>query len=201
MNRERLNKIESKMQELKVIHYNEKPLDSNSSFLKLIKGNYLLNNGHNIERESVTKMIGSSNASVIFALTKEQKILIVIEPRTALPTKDKISIELPAGYIDNNEDGIIAAKRELEEETGYTSNQFILLDSYYPSLGASAERIDLVLALDCTHTKEQHLDFDEYVNYEEVTIEEFKYLLDNHYIKDANSRIGYYKAIEYLNNH
>lgn len=201
MNKERLNEIKSKMDELKVIRYEEESLDSNSTFLKLMKGNYLLNNGHNIERESVTKMVGNSNASVIFALTKEKKILIVIEPRAALPTKDKISIELPAGYIDHNEDGIAAAKRELEEETGYTSNHFILLDSYYPSLGASSERIDLVLALDCIHTKEQHLDFDEYVNYEEVTMEEFKYLLDNHYIKDANSRIGYYKVLEYLNNH
>lgn len=198
MTEEKLNKIKSKIDELKVIDYTEWNLRSESNFIKLKKGKYKLNNNHTIERESVVKNIGTSNASAVFALTKDQKVIIVIEPRTALPTKDKVSIELPAGYIDDSEDGITAAKRELEEETGYTSKEFILLDSYYPSLGASNERIDLVLALNCIKTKNQHLDPDEYVNFEEVTLEEFKYLLDNNYIKDANSRIGYYKTLEYL---
>lgn len=199
MNKEKLQEIENKMNKLKVIGYKETKLKSESRFIDIIKGIYNLNNGKIIDREKTVKKIGSSNATVVFAMTKENNIILVIQPRTSLPTKDKMSIELPAGYIDKEEDGLKAAKRELEEETGYTSNNLILLDSYYPSLGASSERIDLVIALDCIHTKDQHLDTDEFVEYIEVTKEEFKYLLNNNYIKDANSRIGYYKALEYLN--
>ena len=199
MDKNRLKDIEKKINELKIINYSEKELESNSNFLKIIKGNYYLNNGHNITREKVIKNIGNSNAVVIFAITKENKILVVIEPRTSLPNNDKVNIELPAGYIENNENPTDTAKRELEEETGYTSNKIILLDTYFPSLGASSERIDLFIAFNCVHNSKQHLDFDEYVNYEEVTFDEFKHLLDNNYIKDANSRIGYYRAIEYIN--
>ena len=199
MEKEKLQEIENKMNKLKVINYEETKLKSESRFIDIIKGIYNLNNGKTINREKAVKNIGTSNATDIFAITKDNKIIIVIQPRVSLPTENKISIELPAGYIEIDEKCIDAAKRELEEETGYTSNNLVLLDSYYPSLGASSERIDLILALNCIKIKEQHLDTDEFVEYEEVTLEEFKYLLENNYIKDANSRIGYYKAIEYLN--
>ena len=105
---------------------------------------------------------------------------------------------MPAGYIEDGEEGIDAAKRELEEETGYTTNHIIQLDSYYPSLGIAGERIDLFLALDCVKTSEQHLDADEFLVVENVTLEEFEYLLEHSYINGVNERLGYYHYLDYL---
>lgn len=193
-----LKRIKQDIDEIKVINYTEELIPTPSNFIALKKGTYELNNGHTIEREGATKRKGTGDATCIFAVTADKKILLVIQPRAALPTPAKVNIELPAGYIEENEDTITAAVRELEEETGYTSHNAFLVDSYYTSLGFSGERIDLVLALDCIKVGEQHLDKDEFVCYEAATLEQFEYLLNNGFIFDANARIGYYRYLEYL---
>ena len=72
---ELINNIESLMDSLKVIEYDEEDVESNTSFLKFKVGHYKLNNGATIRRESVVRQVGSANATAIFAITKEKKIL------------------------------------------------------------------------------------------------------------------------------
>ena len=194
----KIHKIQEDINRLKVIDYSEEVISSGSEFITLKRGKYHLNNGKIIDRESVIKNVGSGNAACIFSVCDDGKILLVIHPRVCLPGDGKISIEIPAGYIESGEDSKIAAKRELEEETGYTTDNIFKVDSYYPSLGISGERIDLYLAVDCVKTGKQHLDDDEFLIYETVTLEEFEYLLNNFYIMDANARIGYYHYLDYV---
>ena len=192
-----INKIDRIINELRVNNYNEEFISS-GDFIKLKIGNYELNNGKSIDRESIVRCFGSGNAACVFAVTDSNKILLVITPRIVLPTKDKVSIEIPAGYIEDDEDSVEAAKRELEEETGYTTDRIWKVDSYYPSLGISGVRIDLFLAVDCVKNSVQNLDDDEFLICEEVSMDEFKYLVDNNYIMDVNSRIGYFHYLNYL---
>lgn len=191
-----IERIEKAIDSLKVIDYHEEVMKSDSKFITMKNGHYSLNNGKTIDRESVVKNVGSGDAACIFAVTIDKKILLVINPRVVLPTDTKVSIEIPAGYIESDEDSIIAARRELEEETGYTAHNIKKIDSYYPALGISGERIDLYLALDCEKTSSQHLDSDEFLICESVTLEEFEYLLEHQYIIDANARIGYYRYLD-----
>ena len=191
-----LEKINQDIENLRVVQYEEHELKSDCQFLSLKEGFYQLNNDEVIRRESVVS--GNGNAVCIFAVTKDKKILVVIQPRVTLPTKEKVNIELPAGYVEEGENTVQAGMRELEEETGYASDNVILMDSYYTSIGASGERIDLLLALDCVKVGRQHLDKDEFVLYEVVTLEEFKLLLDSNYIMDVNARLGYYFYLNHL---
>lgn len=200
MNIDKIDYINKLIDDVKVIDFREKDIDINSNFLKLKKGYYNLNNGKSIVRESVVRCSGNADAVAIFAITLEMDILLVIQPRVVLPTKNKVSIEVPAGYIEKEEDVIVAAKRELSEETGYVSNKLFLIDEYYPSLGYSGEKISIVLAMDCEKKQEQSLDNDEFVKYFKVNIDEFKYLLDNGFIIDATARLAYYRILEYLSN-
>lgn len=193
-----IKKIKEDIEDIKVIDTKEELIPTDTNFIKLKKGNYKLNNNHTINREEVYKATGTNNATCIFAVTTDRKILIVITPRTSLPTDDKINIELPAGYIEPNENPIEAGLRELLEETGYSTNDITQVDSYYTSLGVCSERIDLLLALECFKVGDQKLDQDEFIKYELVSLEEFEYLLNNNYIMDANARIGYYRYLEYL---
>lgn len=193
-----LERIKKDIDAVKVVNSREEKIATESSFIGLKRGYYQLSNGEEIIRESAVKQKGVGDAVCIFAVTTDKKILIVIQPRVPLPTPSKVNIELPAGYMEEGESALEAGRRELEEETGYTSNDMILVDSYYTSLGFSGERIDLVLALDCVKIGEQHLDEDEFVCYEAITLKEFEYLMNQKFIMDANARIGYYRYLEYL---
>ena len=192
-----IDDVNNKINNLKVNNFEVEVLSS-GNFIELRKGSYHLNNGESIVRETVHKKVGTGNAVAIFAVDEEGKILLVIQPRVSIPNDDKINVELPAGYIENGEEADIAGIRELEEETGYTPGKVIVADSYYPSLGASGEMITLILAIDCKKSKDLKLDSDEYLHSIRVSIDEFRYLLDNDYIKDVNARIGYYKYLEYI---
>jgi len=201
MEKMKLDEIKKKIDKVRVIGYDEGEVIAGSKFMSVVKGSYTLNNSRVIEREKIIKNIGNGNAVCVFAVTCDLEVLLVIQPRVGLVNDSKVNVELSAGYIENNEDSITAAKRELKEETGYVCNKLIHLDSYFPSLGGSGERVDLVLALDCEKKKEQKLDSDEVLEYTKVSIAEFRYLLYNNYMMDANCRIAYFKALEYLNNY
>lgn len=200
MNLDKLKEIDKLVDELRVVDCSVKEIESDTTFLKFTEGVYKLNNGKTIRRESVIRASGSVDAACVFAIDDNKEILLVIQPRVVLPTDNKINIELPAGYIEDNEDIIDAALRELKEETGYVCREASVIDEYFPSLGYSGEKIYIVLAFGCTKECEQSLDSDEFVNYIKVNIKEFRYLLDNGYIKDVTARLAYYRTIEYLTN-
>jgi len=54
--------------------------------------------------------------------------------------------ELPAGRIDDGENGLAAAKRELLEETGYTAAHWKCILRFYATPGFLAETMDIYLA-------------------------------------------------------
>ena len=200
MDQEKIKYIDNLIDNLRVISYTDKEIESNTTFLKLKEGYYTWHNKETIRRESGIRRVGAIDAVAMFAITNDKEILLVIQPRVALPTETKVDIELPAGYIEKDEDILDAAARELKEETGHIAQNMIKIDSYYPSLGYSGEKIHIVLSLGCEKKSEQNLDKDEFVSFIKVNIKEFKYLLENGYILDATARLAYYRTLEYLTN-
>lgn len=84
----------------------------------------------------------------------------------------KLSIEFPGGVIDEGESPEEAAKRELEEETGFRANKLIKLGSVNPNPALFSNNFHVYLAEDLTETGVQHLDHDEHINYFEMNKEE-----------------------------
>jgi ADP-ribose pyrophosphatase len=84
-------------------------------------------------------------AAVILA-TIEGDVLLVEQYRVPL---GRTCLELPAGLIGDDEDGedeLLAAGRELEEETGYRAGKLENLGSFYSSPGMVSESFTLVRA-------------------------------------------------------
>ncbi|MCD4837508.1 NUDIX hydrolase [Neobacillus sedimentimangrovi] len=90
----------------------------------------------------------------ILPITNDHKILCLKQYRHSLKSWEW---ELPAGMIDSGSDlsPLTAAKRELEEETGYQAEHWMELGSFYPSPGSTSEEIFLFAAAGLTKTKQQ----------------------------------------------
>ena len=71
---------------------------------------------------------------------------------------DRASLEVPGGLCDPGEDPLESAKRELLEETGYTSNDWTSLGSCSPNPAIQNNRCHFFLALNCVQTRDLILD-------------------------------------------
>lgn len=73
--------------------------------------------------------INHPGAVVILAKTPSGKLLLLNQYR---PSLKEWLLEIPAGTLEPNEDPFAAAKRELEEETGYSAKKWQSLGKLTP---------------------------------------------------------------------
>lgn len=66
----------------------------------------------------------------VILVTKDERVILVRQYRYPI---DTATYELPGGVIEKNEDPKQAAKREMEEETGYTSDDIEFLMKLSPN--------------------------------------------------------------------
>ncbi|MBQ9207320.1 MAG: NUDIX hydrolase [Treponema sp.] len=83
-----------------------------------------------------------------------------------------LSIEFPGGVINKGEKPEEAAKREMEEETGYKAGNIVYLGSANPNPALMRNYAHFFAAEDLVATGEQHLDEDEFVEYLQIPCDE-----------------------------
>jgi ADP-ribose pyrophosphatase len=93
--------------------------------------------------ESTREYIVHPGAVVIIPVFDNGDLLLERQHRYPLR---RDFIELPAGKIDPGEDDLTCAKRELEEETGFTAAEWREVTTIYPCIGYSDERLAFYLA-------------------------------------------------------
>ncbi len=81
--------------------------------------------------------------SIIVPVLGRDKLVMVWNYRHAIQGWE---LELPAGHIENGESPVACAKRELEEETGYSASSWKRLGWFHPSPGMSPQRAYVHLA-------------------------------------------------------
>lgn len=197
MRKIKLEELKSYIEELKCISQKEISFkDGDKHFLEIKRYQNALNNGKTITREKLVKNNNTGSAAIILPITEDNQVILIVEPRVF--TKSTVGVSIPAGYIENGEEPIMAAKRELLEETGYSSNNLIPLASFYQDTGCSSAYNHAFLALDCIKIEEQHLDNGEYIRYFKCNYDETLELMDMGYIEDANCVLALEKSKKYL---
>ena len=171
------------------MEFTEKTINSQLIFdgrvVKLYKDKIELPTG----QESLREVVKHSGGVVIFA-KKEDKVLLVKQFR--YPMKE-VLYELPAGKLEKGEDPFEAAKRELEEETGYCANKWTDLGYVYTSPGYSDEKLYLYMAEDLKFTH-CHPDEGEILQALEYGYEDVLKMVANGEINDAKTLCAIMRA-------
>jgi 8-oxo-dGTP pyrophosphatase MutT (NUDIX family) len=97
-------------------------------------------------------VVVTKGAVFIVVLDKENNVYL---ERTHRYTNNMESIEVPAGGTDGQEP-LIAAKRELLEETGLQAKTWELIGKTYPAVGVLSEENHTYLATDLTQTENNY---------------------------------------------
>jgi len=128
------------------------------------------------------------------AIDPDGNVLLVRQWRHAV---GRALLEIPAGTLDREADGTVeahlgAAKRELEEETGYRAGSWRYLAGFYTAPGFTSELMHLYLAEDLTPAHEGRLgpDDDERLELERLPLAEAVAMAERGELADAKSLVG-----------
>ena len=159
--------------------------------LHVFKDTVELPNGNPATRE-VIRHVGAVG---IVPLTDDGKVIVERQFRYPL---NRVITEIPAGKLDSlTEDRLSAAKRELEEETGYTAAEWTDMGDYYPTPAYCDERITLYLARGLS-LGQRHLDEDEFLNFEAVPLETLVVQVMDGTITDGKTQTAILKVARLL---
>lgn len=106
----------------------------------------------------------------VIALTAQNDIILVEQYRYGI---EKATLELPGGVCDAGENPLQSSKRELLEETGYSSTNWVSLGSVSSNPAMQTNYTHTYLARNCVKTSEQQLDGNERINVHCIPLVEF----------------------------
>lgn len=116
--------------------------------------------------------VGSISAAVIVAIDGDGRLLLVEQHRVPI---GRACLELPAGLVGDESEGesvADAARRELEEETGYRASIVEERGEFFSSPGMTSESFTLVVATGLTRTGDGGGDAQENITVHRVPLAE-----------------------------
>ena len=150
-----------------------------------------LPNGGEAKREAVYHR----GAVAILPLLSTGEVLV--EEQYRYP-HERIFLEIPAGKLDSSdEDPLLAAHRELREETGYRAGRMIPLGEFVPSPAILSEKLHLFLALDLTEG-ERSPDEDEFLAVRRIPLSELVSAVLDGMVPDGKTQAAALRAAAML---
>lgn len=144
------------------------------------------------KKYSKREIVEHPGAVGIIPITPSKEIILVKQFRKPV---EKVLLEIPAGKIEPEEDPYICAVRELEEETGFKTDNIKQILKFYTTPGFSNEIIYIFLAEDLKEGI-SNPDEDENIEFIKLSLDEALNKIKTGEIEDAKSIVG---ILSYLN--
>lgn len=144
--------------------------------------------------EAMRETVIWKDASAIVPIDEDGNIIFVRQYRQSF---QDMFLEIPAGKIEKGEDPLECAKRELEEETGYRSENIHFLCEVYTAVAFCSQKVFLYEAKNLRKGK-QNFDEDEFIEIERFSLEEAVSMIFNGQIKDGKTIVA---ILAYKNSH
>jgi ADP-ribose pyrophosphatase len=138
-----------------------------------------LANGHEIERFHLIK---GPNWAAVLCLTEERQVVFVRQYRHGIAGP---SLELPAGVLEPTEEPMLAAQRELREETGFDAAHFEPLLQVAPEPARNSTRAHFFFARGGVRVSAQALDSSEELEVVLIPASELYDLIDGGHVVHA----------------
>jgi len=132
---------------------------------------------------------------VIVAVTKNNELVMTRQWRYPI---EQESLEVSAGTLKKDEDPMEAAKRELAEETGGQSPDWVCLGDFWLANGVLKVKGHIMLALDVEITTDTNRDDTESIEVAVIPMDEVVKMILNNQITDDRTIMGVLWVKEYL---
>jgi ADP-ribose pyrophosphatase len=150
---------------------------------------------YNTGNKAVREVAEHPGGAVVVPVTEEGKIVMVTQHRFPV---NEILLELPAGKLSKGEDPKLCAVRELEEETGYKSDNVNKLGSIFTTPGYSTEKLWIYLAKDLKPGDHNREEGEFGMEVFELSLKEIEEKIYNGEIVDGKTICGIFLAKSYL---
>jgi len=134
------------------------------------------------------EIVRHPGTAVMIARRADRRILLVRQFRLG---PRKLLWEVPAGRLDPGETPIEAARRELEEETGYSAARWKLLARFFPTPGYVDEKMWVFLAQGLRPGAARP-EPDEVIQQVWFTLPQIREMIRSGDIEDGKTLVGYF---------
>ncbi|MBR7110317.1 MAG: NUDIX hydrolase [Clostridia bacterium] len=153
--------------------------------LKLDVDTVILENGKTAQRE----IVRHRGACAVLAVDENDDFYLVRQFRYPY---GKEMLEIPAGKLDEGEEPLVCAKRELLEETGLVAEKWDYVGGFCPSPGYTDEIVHIYIARELSMSQAKP-DEDEFLDVEKYNIIKIDKMIDSGEITDAKTVLAIYK--------